>query len=646
MGMAYLIWVETSLSKIRSRLQVLDYRNIFENLNARSALRDPLRNTADWPRRLLNVPSMISKSRLLDSTMYDDVQSPSYNILSYTWGRYAIPAGPALNVSNVSWQIPPIDGEIHFTVAQFAHIVGCVADPSFVGKAENESGDPVQTNHPRGAANDLGDTCHLWLDVACIDQGSTNESQTLRMEEIGKQIMIFGRAETAYVWLSHHKADELASILSELGTVALKFETIFIPTDIACHPTDGTWEQWLEQATSSFERLLADPWFTSLWTFQEAFLRQDAILLSLEAQPIAIEPQLRTLLGEKVKQRDLIVGREDYDLYSKAIHGRYWTVATLAAIFSWVHSTVLFVLRASNVGRETVVGIRLRNLLDLLTQSGIVHLASTNPFALYHATKFRKTSRREDRVFGCMQIFNVRIGYPSTLFRSDATYNELNGELALWLINRHGPNSQMFVHTKPTELGKRWRFTLDCVVTDDFMPQMFRSYEMYLGFWVARSRSWGLRFNGIAYDFEALAVRWSTPSKCKPCQSEIELSLCLDRPSIGALEVIALDECDLLGDVPAELRSLWLDKNERNLLVDWIKQHVHNRSVKVLLLGHFIAGTGPNYYCMGIIVLRQNHNEHGQLWTRIGLCLWVSNLVPLRGECDDGKWHHLSGLYA
>ena len=587
---------------------------------------------------------MTSKSRLLDSTMYDDVQSPSYNILSYTWGRYAIPAGPALNVSNVSWQIPPIDGEIHFTVAQFAHIVGCVADPSFVRNAENESGDAGETIDTQGAANDLGKIRYLWLDVACIDQGFTNESQISRMEEIGKQIMIFGRAQTAYVWLSHHKVDELASILSELGTIALTFETRLISIGVSCHPADETREQWLEQAIRSFERLLTDPWFTSLWTFQEAFLRQDAILLSLEAQPVTIEPQLRILLREKVKQRDLIVDRDDYDLYSKAIHGRYWTVATLAAIFSLVHSTIMFNLRASNLERKTL--LRLKNLLDLLTQSGIVHLASTNPFALYHATKFRKTLRREDRVYGCMQIFNVRIGHPSTLFRSDATYEELNGELAIWLINRHGQNSQMFVHTKPTELGRRWRFTLDCIVTDDFMPQMFRSYEMYLNFWVASTRSWGITFHGIAYDFKALAVRWSTSSECEPCQSELESSLCLDRPSIGALEVIALDECDLLGDIPVELRSLWLDKNERNLLVEWINQNIHNRGVKVLLLGHFIASTGPNYYCMGIIVLRQYNNEHGQFWTRIGLCLWVSNLVPLRGECGEGKWHHLSGLYA
>ena len=632
--------------KILSPLQVLEYRNIFENLNARSALRDPLRNTADWPRRLLNVPSMTSKSRLLHSTMYDDVQSPNYNILSYTWGRYAIPAGPALNVSNVSWEIPPIDGEIHFTVAQFAHILGCIADPRFVRNAENESSNADQMIDAQGTANDLGNIHHLWLDVACIDQGSTNESQTSRMEEIGKQIMIFGRAQTAYVWLSQQKADELASILSELGTIASTLETKLISSDVPSHRADGTREQWLEQAIRSFERLLTDPWFTSLWTFQEAFLRQDAILLSLEAQPIAIEPQLRTLLREKMNQRDLIVGRDDYDLYSKAIHGRYWTVATLAAIFSLVHSTVILNLRASNSGHKTLFEVRLRNLWNLLTQSGIVHLASTNPFALYHATKFRKTVRKEDRVYGCMQIFNVRIGHPSTLFRSDATYEELNGELALWLINRHGRNSQMFVHTKPTELGKRWRFTLDCVVTDDFMPQMFRSYEGYLNFWVATSKSWGITFHGIAYDFEALAVRWSTPLECEPCQSELESSLCLDRPSIGALEVITLDECDLLGDIPVGLRSLWLDKNERNLLVEWIKQNIHDGSVKVLLLGHFIASNGRDYYCMGIIVLRQDNNEHGRFWTRIGLCLWLSNMVPLRGECGDGKWHHLSGLYA
>ncbi|KAL8670776.1 MAG: hypothetical protein Q9168_004698 [Polycauliona sp. 1 TL-2023] len=620
-------------------------RNLFENLNARSALRDPLRNTADWPLRLLHVPSRMSSLRSPGSTSYDGVDCPIYNVLSYTWGRFAIATGPALSISNISWPIPPIDSEKHFTVSQFGHLVNSIADSNFIRKAENEWDSSDQAHEiPAGLGEVLQ---HLWLDVGCIDQGATIDSKTSRTEEIRKQMMIFGRAQTAYVWLSHHTTEQMADILTALTDVTFSAKvTLDVPEDALHQTPNDIYQAWLAEATTAIQRLLADPWFTSLWTFQEAFLRQDAILLSKEAQPVHLDPRLRQWLRERVKLRDSIVETDDYDLYSRAIYGSCWTVATLVAVFSYIHNSLMARLRHSSAVNTTPNEVQSSNLLEILKCSGIVHLASTNPFALYHATKFRKATKREDRINGCMQVFNVRLGHPATLFSSDASYDELNDELGIWLINRHGRSSQMFIHTSPAKLGKRWRFTLDCIVTDDFMPQMFRSYEMYLSFGAAKPNSWGISFLGIAYDFTTLAAEFSDPGIPEPCRTAIESRLCLDRPAIGALHVIALDESDILGEIPVAFKSLWLNKVDRSLLVAWLTRRMSDEDMRMLLLGHFIASTGLEYYCMGIIIVRQHDDEHGDFWARLGLCLWASNSVPLRGNCGDGKWQHLSGLYA
>ena len=42
----------------------------------------------------------------------------------------------------------------------------------------------------------------------------------------------------------------------------------------------------MQNLDARLKKLFWDPWFTSLWTLQESYLRQNAVLLSREAQPL------------------------------------------------------------------------------------------------------------------------------------------------------------------------------------------------------------------------------------------------------------------------------------------------------------------------------------------------------------------------
>ena len=149
--------------------------------------------------RLLHVPSMESQLRHQDTAYYSHVSIPAYNILLYTWGRFTVPDGPAILVRNIPWNVPSIDSKRHFSVSHFRQLIERIADADFIKKVENEYVGPEVSTDVQERPELSTAVPYIWLDVACIDQGTSEVSHRIRMEEIGKQVMIFGRAATAYV---------------------------------------------------------------------------------------------------------------------------------------------------------------------------------------------------------------------------------------------------------------------------------------------------------------------------------------------------------------------------------------------------------------------------------------------------------------
>lgn len=114
-------------------------------------------------------------------SIYNSIEVPDYNVLSYTWGFYQnrTDSESPILIHGVDWPVPSIQSE-HFTVDAFQLAIN-------------------------NAAKGYQYPCEwLWIDIACIPQehaGETQEANFLRGHEIGSQFGIFYRAKEAFAWL-------------------------------------------------------------------------------------------------------------------------------------------------------------------------------------------------------------------------------------------------------------------------------------------------------------------------------------------------------------------------------------------------------------------------------------------------------------
>ncbi|KAL1639154.1 hypothetical protein SLS58_008241 [Diplodia intermedia] len=117
---------------------------------------------------------------------YNDVEEPTYAVITYTWGRFrALDGSPALPIKGTTWQIPSVKSDC-FTVEAFQKVLDFI----------------------QGDLN----VEWVWLDVACIDQ----ENFQVKMGEVKRQVKIFHRAKKSYAWLHSLSHAELQGHLELL----------------------------------------------------------------------------------------------------------------------------------------------------------------------------------------------------------------------------------------------------------------------------------------------------------------------------------------------------------------------------------------------------------------------------------------------
>ncbi|KIX03505.1 uncharacterized protein Z518_07058 [Rhinocladiella mackenziei CBS 650.93] len=177
------------------------------------------RDTGDWPRRLLHIPTMKSLTwrpgNRYGGKEGPEYEAPEYAALSYTWGKYRDETAEPISIGETEWPVPRIE-PTHFTVHDFRRVIN---------RIRRYSG-----------------TDFLWLDVACVNQGPDSDEGRL---EVGRQAAIFRRAEKTYIWFT---------TLSEKDW-----------------PKSAD-PDYLQQNIGLFEKILNDPWFGSVWTLQEAYI--------------------------------------------------------------------------------------------------------------------------------------------------------------------------------------------------------------------------------------------------------------------------------------------------------------------------------------------------------------------------------------
>jgi hypothetical protein len=341
-----------------------------------------------WPRRLLNVRNMTSY-KWQPGNMYGGTSNPSFSTLSYTWGRWRIRDKhsliPALQVVGIPWEVPKVNPQ-HFTAKQFGQVLKHIVN------IEGSEGSPF-----------------VWVDIACIPQFLHSR---VADSEIGRQAKIFRAARTGYVWLTTANPQDLAKLFEEDP----RHESREAVRDL-----------------KAFCKLLTDPWFGSMWTLQESFIKQAAYVvtnsglcnLSRTGKPLHL-----------FQVRGLAVHYDGSAAY-KVIHDR-------------------------SKGEEDFTFFE-----DMWSRTGLQGPLSASPMQVLACATWRTCSFELDRVYGIMQIFgddfrvgkarSKRVALEDAETKESFTLLELEDELSTLVIERFPSISQLFQHEQTPILGRAWR---------------------------------------------------------------------------------------------------------------------------------------------------------------------------------------------
>ncbi|KFY63558.1 hypothetical protein V496_03866 [Pseudogymnoascus sp. VKM F-4515 (FW-2607)] len=197
-----------------------------------------------WPRRLLHVASMTSYE-WQSGNKYNGVKEPSYNAISYTWGRYEDPSEAPINISGLTWKVPGIK-KSHFTVSEFEQA--------------------LKTTANKGA--------FIWVDIACIDQ----ENEAVKMAEINNQAAIYQRAREVFAWMVPWATSDMSKAYYTIEKYAESIGYIRPDGHPRLEPSNMAIQVDIESVSRIFQGMAQQGWFTSLWTLQEAFLSRPFFL--------------------------------------------------------------------------------------------------------------------------------------------------------------------------------------------------------------------------------------------------------------------------------------------------------------------------------------------------------------------------------
>lgn len=212
----------------------------------------------------------------------EQMENPQYICVSHTWGRWREWDKPMVEIAGVKWPVPQ---NRKFEVTTLPDLLSTAFQTGYV-----------------------------WFDLLCIPQDRSERA----LIEISRQAVIFGNATSVVAWLNDAKSwDGLRSVVKWLAlfylhtSTAVKGASYSIPelpdptNDSELAPielylwdsngdnedddSDDKTEDDIEEGSLS-DLAPPAPWFTSLWTLQEACLRPDMVLCNRNWTPLTAGP--------------------------------------------------------------------------------------------------------------------------------------------------------------------------------------------------------------------------------------------------------------------------------------------------------------------------------------------------------------------
>lgn len=356
-------------------------------------------------------------------------------------------------------------------------------------------------------------------------------------------------------------------------------------------------------------QIFGDPWFSSLWTLQEAFLRPDARFLVKH--------------GHGCPENDLALG--------VLLESATRLVKEMSALLEQQQT-----LRRPGSLKAALA----RDLIGVVERSGSPELSSANGVLLYSASSKRTSWDPLDKVYGIMQVFGLVLGGAACPGRS-FTLEELEYQLGAGLVEASPVYAQGFVHLEDLEvLGRRsW-----CIRNTIMVPSRASVTilpEAACTFRVDRE-TWWAHFDGMKCDFRSMTAfwkrGWEARARGPAWTSQAVEYIDLDRTARNK-KVVPVDM--LQGG------SYQGGAGELNEILD----AEYGPELSVLKLGKLRDGSRGqrNGHCWwGLLVFPvQGENIgasvwRGKTWKRAGICIW--DVVDENLEKDQEALFHICDL--
>ena len=581
------------------------------------------------------------------------VKEPPYATFSYTWGRFECSAGEALSIANLKWVVPPITPG-HFSAHEFQHIINEIAA---ITRLE-----------------------YLWLDVACISQ----KDRSLHAEEVGRQKDIFQNSSLGFVWLTTFHSDGLSSLFGKLEKLSLHMAETTMPLSLrkreeSSFPVEN--EDFLTIASELIATLVKDPWFSSLWTLQEAFANPDSVFLSIDRVMIKGSRSAEKL--SKVNQVEIIhedtnhhhlhnygnlVSDESGRKEAIATQQNYVTLRWLTTICQDVNCFIQLIKPDLQLSPQR--STMLEQLERRLKAIGLSSFTSANYNKVFDLARFRYEACPGDRIHGIMHVYGFSLDdltvHPTPRTRDARAIEDLECGFSCALLQNYPVLSQLFVHAVAPGLGQSWRMNKSCIVPDfDLFFDRSGTFRPQCSFTVLDTCS--TVFSGTACDFRMLAEWWLGQMSKYDCVQSKHLDH-------GTLVGVAMDESYVVGkdhvttrsrilvELPERLPSgpcgqkRWLisSRHLSGTLLHYLDVLSHTE-IRILLLG--ITKTSPSF-SIGLVLLhltRSTHDVSEEGWQRLGLLFWTADCgtrsiqtatteIPHGFVANHIEWSPLSGV--
>lgn len=536
-----------------------------------------------WPRRLLNVRTMISHKWQPGNT-YDGVVNPEYSILSYTWGRWRDrnpqSATKPLNIEGVPWDIPKVDPKL-YTANEFKYILDLIVEDS-VGT--DVGGRPSPAPSP-----------FIWLDIACIPQW---RNSAVGDSEVGRQARIFRGAKQAYIWLTTADRSTVNTLLSR---------------------NSGDWDRDVARDIETFHKVLRDPWFTSMWTLQESYIQQKARIVTKtglcragilhhKAGPLGLS-ELRGIghyLANEASHRSLL---QELFVEFKEILNRVGFKDRFD--FTPLQALECAQFRTSESELDRVYGIMQIFGDDFRVGKARVAIE----------THGAKTSR-------------------------SFTLLELEDELGALIVQKYTVISQLFQHDEPPVAGRAWRICGRASVPEG-MTHPSRNFEQSLRLkqqvspepectlstYIQGSEVWA-KFSGEVCLFDDLVSYTRVPDFVPPIEDALHVYLDAGPEYSGLDEDNVEDVIEYFG-------------RESLMVLPLLTRTMGFETAYLERYGLMLLKPGPEALKLHKTRRQWNSEIEAtglQAWSRVGICCWSFSTTPRDGTTTQifiPDWEHL-----